>query len=156
MGLLGLTDVATSPVGGMPIANVWTILTQSDDTANDNDKTFTVTAGTEWEILWIWVEYTSDANVGDRQLEITLRDDSDDVIGQVRPGIVQAASLTRYYMFAPALADLMAFRDTDYLMTPFPPSIFLQAGYDVRIRDNNNVSGNDDMVLKMQVAQRTV
>jgi len=139
----------------IPVIDTWTITLISDEATNDNDKTITVPAGTEYQILWIWVEYASDGNAGDRQLQIDFRDDADDVIGQIRPGAIQAASLTRYYMFASSLADLSAFRDTDYLMTPLPPTLFLSAGQDIRIRDNNGVSAGDDMVIQMQVASRS-
>jgi hypothetical protein len=147
-----ITDPST-----VPVIDTWTLSLQSDETDNDSDKNFTVGAGLEWQILWIWVEYTSDANAGNRQLEIQFRDAADDVIGSVRAGTTQAASLTRYYMFGPALADLAAFRDTDYLMTPMPPTVFLSAGYDVRIFDNNAVAAaTDDMVVQMMVAQKPV
>jgi len=116
-----------------------------------------VPVGYEYQVLWIWIELTTTATVGDRQLQVDLRDAADDVIGQVRVGAVQAASLTRYYMLGPALADLGAFRDTDYLMTPLPPTVFLPAGYDIRIFDNNAVAAAaDDMVIQMQVARRPV
>jgi hypothetical protein len=152
---VGDTDVgAANPV---PVTDTWEVVTLSDEGANDSDKEIAVPAGYEYQVLWIWVEYTSDANAGNRQLEVDFRDAADDVIGQIRPGVTQAASLTRYYMFAPALADLGAFRDTDYLMTPLPPTMFLPAGYDIRIWDNNAVSAaGDDMIIQMQVARRAV
>jgi len=59
-------------------------------------------------------------------------------------------------MFGSALADLVVFRDTDYLMTPLPP-IVLEAGDIVRIYDNNAVAAAaDDMIVQMQIAARTV
>lgn len=133
---------------------VWALQLQADEGANDNDKTITVTAGYEWQILWIWVEYAADGNAGTRQLQIDFRDDSNDVIGQQRPNDTQAASETRYYMFGPSLANLTAFYDTDHLQTPLPPTIFLPPGYDIRIFDNNNISAGDDMVIQMMVARR--
>lgn len=135
---------------------VWTVGLQADEAVDDNDKTITVPADTEWQVLSIWVEYAADANPGTRQLQIDFRDGSDDVIGQQRPNDTQAASETRYYMFGPSLANLTAFYDTDHLQTPLPPTIFLPAGYDVRIFDNNNVSADDDMVIQMMVAARSV
>lgn len=146
-----LTDEASARYIG------WEIVTVPDETADDSDKTLTVPTGYEYQVLWIWIELTTTATVGDRQLQVDLRDAADDVIGQVRVGAVQAASLTRYYMLGPALSDLGAFRDTDYLMTPLPPTVFLPAGYDIRIFDNNAVAAAaDDMVVQMQVARRPV
>lgn len=145
----------TNRAGAQPMG--WTVVTVSDETADDSDKTFTVPARYEYQVLWIWIELTTTATVGDRQLQVDLRDAADDVIGQVRVGAVQAASLTRYYMLGPALSDLGAFRDTDYLMTPLPPTVFLPASYDIRIFDNNAVAAAaDDMVVQMQVARRPV
>ena len=148
-------------IGGLTAAtqiiDTWVLGLQSDETADDSDKTLTVPAGYEWQVLWIWIELTTTAAAGNRQIEIQLRDGADDIIGDFRAGAVQAASLTRYYMFGPALADLTAFRDTDYLMTPLPPTVFLSAGYDIRIFDNNAVAAAaDDMVIQMMVAQRAV
>ena len=125
-----------------------------EETADDSDKVFTVPAREVWQILWIWVEFASDATVGDRQLELLIRDGSDDTVLQIPVGAVQAASLTRNYLMAPGMADLTAFRDTTFLMTPLPP-IMLPGGYDVRIYDNNAVAAAaDDMVVQMMVAKQ--
>lgn len=144
--------------GGSPITfsnpvyvdDVWSIGLYSDEAANDNDKTITVTAGQIWQVLWIWVEYAADSTVSDRQLVVELQDSANDVIGQIRVGATQAEDETRYYMLACSLADLTTFRDTNYLMTPIPPTWILQPGDHIRIYDNNNVSGSDDMVIQMQ------
>lgn len=132
----------------------WEIVLISNEALDANDKLITVPARREWQVLWIWVEYTSDANVGDRQLEISLLDPANDEIGSVVVGATQAAGLTRFYMIGPALADLDAFRDTAYLMTPLPPTVFLTAGESVRVFDNNLVSPGDDIIIQMKVARR--
>ena len=134
----------------------WSISLQSDETLNDSDKSFTVPANTQWHVLWVWVEYASDATVGDRQLVIEIQDSASDVIAQLaRAGTTQAANLTRYYQFAPSLADLTNFRDTNYLTTPLPPTLVLQAGDVVRVYDNNVVAvAGDDMIVQMQVGTR--
>lgn len=135
----------------------WTILQMEDEGADDNDKSFTVPAGQEWQILWMWVEYTSTATVGDRQLVVQVQDAATDVIADwARAGIVQAASVARNYLFAPALADLLGFRDTDYLTTPIPVTSFLKAGDVLRVYDNNDVDDDDDMVVQIQYARRVV
>jgi hypothetical protein len=130
----------------------WTVQLQPNETLGSNDKTFTVPSGRLWQVLWIWVEYTSNATVGDRQLQVAFCDTEDDVIGQLRPNVVQAASLARRYMIGPSLANQAAFYDTDHIQTPMPPTIFLPAGYDVRIRDINEVSATDNMVIQMMIA----
>jgi len=143
----------TNPV---PITDTWTVMHWGNISADDSDKSATVTAGAIWHIFWVWVELTTTATAGDRQIVVELQDDTNDVIGQFRAGAVQAASLTRNYMFAPAMADLVAFRDTDYLMTPMPPTVLLPAGYQIRIYDNNAVdAAADDMVVMTMYGTRT-
>jgi hypothetical protein len=152
-----LEDAAGTPVSAaspLPVVDTWEIVTISRETLVTNVEVIPVPAGFEWQVLWIWVEYIADVTANARQLEIQLRDAADDVIGGVRVGTTQPTNSTRYYMIAPAMADLTAFRDTDYLMTPLPPTVFLPAGYDIRIFDNNNISANDGMIVQMQVARR--
>jgi len=129
---------------------------QAEETANDSDKSFTVPAGEEWVVEWLWVEYTSDANAGNRQLEVEIQDDAADVIAKVVVSVTQAASLTYYYLLAPDVTELAALRDTDKLTTIMPKWV-LPAGYVVRVWDNNAVSAaGDDMILQMQVWVREI
>jgi hypothetical protein len=126
--------VPATIVSVVSITDDWRVSLQSDETADDSNKIFTVPADTEWRVLWVWVEYISTATQGDRQLEIHVQDVAGDVIAQLaRAGAVQAGGLTRYYQFAPGNADLTAFRDTDYLTTPIPTTTILQAGDILRI-----------------------
>jgi len=137
--------------------DTWTPALVADEAADDSDKTIAVTAAQVWQILWVWVELTTTADVGDRQIVIQIQDDATDVVAEFRAGTVQAASLTRKYMFAPALADLTGFRDTDYLMTPFPPTMVLLPSYIIRVYDNNAVAvAADDMVIQMGYAWKAV
>jgi len=150
---LEVGNVAVSTTNPVPVSDTWEIITSSHVVAT-NDHLITVPAGYEYQMLWVWVEYTSDANAGNRQVEVSLLDATNDEIGSVLAGAVQAASLTRFYMFAPALADLGAFRDAAYLMTPFPPTVFLTVGQSVRVFDNNAISAADTMVIHAQIARR--
>jgi hypothetical protein len=143
-------------LGRLKVNIDWTLVLYSDENLNDSDKSFTVPAGVETRFKWIWVEYTSDVGAGNRQLEIQVQDDAADVIGIVRAGAVQAASLTRYYLFAQQATELTAFRDTDLLSTIMPEWI-LPAGYVVRIWDNKAISAaGDDMIIQIGVETRSI
>lgn len=129
----------------------WEPTLEADEALNDSDKTLTVPAGVEWKVKQIWIEFTSTAVVGNRQLEIQIQDGAADVICEVKVGAVQAASLTRYYHLSSHAADLAAFRDTDWLMTPIPEWV-LPAGYVIRIWDNAAVDAAlDDMILQLRI-----
>jgi hypothetical protein len=143
--------------GFVEISDTWHPSLQSDITENDSDKLFTVPASTEWEILNIWVEFSSTATVGNRQLEVQLQDSAGDIIGAFQVGLSQAASLLYYYLIGIGLPDLTALYDTNYLMSPLPAGLFLSAGEKIRIWDNNAIdAAADDMVVKMKIAYRTV
>jgi len=136
----------------------WVPDTISEETLNDSDKSFAVPVDVCRQIFWIWVEFTSTAVAGNRQLVIEVQDVAADVIGQwARAAIVQPASVARNYLFAPAVADLSAWRDTDYLTTPIPPPAFLKATDILRVYDNNAVdAAADDMIVHIQYADKAL
>mgnify|MGYP001080713089 CR=1 FL=1 len=136
VGTIDPTTGEISSTGEVAISEVWRLRTVSSTSADDSDKTFTVPDDQEWQILWVYIQYTSTATVGNRQLTLRALSDGGTTLMQVKAGIVQAASLTRYYTFAPSLADLTAFRDTSYLMTPLMPTFFLSAGQQLQILDS--------------------
>lgn len=139
------------------IIDAWHPALQADENLNDSDKTLTVAASTEWEILTIWVELTTTATAGARQLVLEFQDDSSDVIGQMRAGATQIESLTYYYMFGQAFgAELTSVRDSDFLYIPLP-KIILPASYVIRVYDNNAVdAAADDMIIQALVNARSV
>jgi len=136
--------------------NTWDLQLQAEETADDSDKLFTVPAGRIWQVMWIWIELTSTATVGDRQIEVLIRDSADDTVMQLQAGVTQAASLTYNYLFAPGMPDLGALRDSTYLTTPLPPTLILPAAYDIRIYDNNAVAAAaDDMIIQMMIGEQS-
>ena len=151
-------NVSSTPGAPIITSDNWRVSLVSDEVLNDSDKVvYTCPADTEAQVLWIWIEFTTTADQGDRQIVVQVQDAANDVIGEWRAGAVQAASLTRYYMFAASMADLMAFRDADWLMTPLPPGTLLQEGDQLRVYDNNAVAANaDDMIVQVQIATRTI
>lgn len=139
----------------LPAKDTWQLVNLVSETLNDSNKHFTVPVGQIYQILYVYVVLASTATAGNRQLEVQLRSTTDVVIGAVVAGATQAASLTRRYFFGPALADLTGFRDTNYLMSPLPPTTFLSAGEDVRIWDNASIDANaDDMSIYIKAARR--
>jgi len=139
------------------LIDAWHPELQAEETANDSDKSITVTASEEWEILTIWVEFASTATAGARQLEIQIQDDAADVIMEFKAGLTQAASLTYFYLFGQAMGvEIVALRDGDLVFSPLP-KIILPASYVVRVWDNNAVdAAADDMVIQMLVNKRSV
>jgi len=135
----------------------WTPRLLADETTGDSDKTFTVDTDKHWKPLTIWVELTTSATVGNRQLAVQFLDSASDVIGGIVVGAVQAESTTRNYIIGVGLPDLTAFRDTDFLMTPLPENLRLPAGYQVRIYDNKAIdAAADNMIVQMLVLEKSL
>jgi len=153
-----LPVVIASDQTQIPVDDGWVVLTISDLTADDSDKNWVTPADVIRQILGIWVEYTSTATAGNRQIVVEIQIAGPDTTAQwARAGVTQAASLTYYYEFAPGLADLTALRDTDYLTTPIPVTSLLKEADVLRVYDNNAVAvAADDMIVHIQYADRSL
>lgn len=140
----------------------WFVTNWQDISEDDSDKVFgPVPANTEYQILWVQVRFITSADVGTRQLEVQVERPSSAMPSSegrwAVAGTTQAASLTREYIFAPGLADQLAFRDTDWLSTPIPVFAMLYAGDQLRIFDNAGIApAADEMFVYIQYAQRAV
>lgn len=97
------------------------------------DKIFTVPDVEVWTVNSIYISHTATATVGNRQIEISVRDGSDVVIFVIAADILQTASQVRAYTFGQGLPRESAFVD-NLLLTPLPP-IVIPTGFDLRIRD---------------------
>jgi hypothetical protein len=141
--------------GRLIVNDSWETFVVSDTTADDSDKSFAVPANYEYKIVNIFVTLVTTATVGNRQLVVELTDGTN-VIAQARAGIVQAASLTRYYNFSKAMPELVAFRDTDYLSTQLP-DIQLLPTYVLRVYDKAAIAAAaDDMTVRITFLRRQV
>lgn len=163
----GADGVATMVDGDNPLPTLvdsapdnresWRIETKTETNANDSDKTFTVDADEEWQILGLHVTYAATSTAGNRQLVVEWSEaTAANLIGQVRAGLVQAESTTYYYMIAPGLAPAAAVVDSDFVTVALPP-VKLTAGQKIRVYDNNAVAAAaDDMTIRMQIASRSI
>jgi hypothetical protein len=150
-------NVTISSPNPVPISENWRAALTIDKAVNDSDKSFTVPADREWQILRVYVKFISDATVGNRQVAISVISAAADVIGRYIASVVQAASLTRYYQFAPGSADLLGFRDTDMLNINMGVGEILDAGQILRVWDNKAIAAaTDDMEVYIEYAERTV
>ena len=131
--------------------------TQSDTDLNDSDKTFTVPTGKRWIINTIWVELTTTATVGNRQVVVQAQSSGGDVLVHQRAGALQAASLVRHYLFATGVPDATSFRSDEsaasatMLTTPLPAPMEMDAGEVLRVLDYSaTAAAADDMVVHLR------
>lgn len=119
----------------------WQPILESNVTTNSSSKVFTVPARKIWRIKSIYIAMTSNASVGNRQMAVDIRDGAGTVVARFEAGAVQAASLTRTYIFAPTVVNLTAFIDTAYLSTPMP-EITLPQNFTIRCYDKTAVDAS--------------
>jgi hypothetical protein len=137
------------------MATDWRIGILENETTDDSDKIFTVPYNTEWQVLWIWIEYTSTATSGSRRAEIQFQSSGSSVIAQWQAGAEQDISLTYKYLFGTGVSDLLAVRDSNYIMTPLMGASFLSEGQKIRIWDNKQIDATgDDMIVRMEYGYR--
>jgi hypothetical protein len=152
------SSLVTFPTGtNQMISESWRVALYPEETITGSNKLITVPAGQEWQILSIWVEYTSTGTVGNRQLSIQVLDNAADIIGVWQPSIVQATNLIYNYYFGIAMPDLLSLRDSIYMITPLPAGLILSAGQQLRVWDNKAINaGGDRVVLQMTYAWRNI
>lgn len=113
------------------------------DEAAGNSKVFTSPAGKKYRLVWAFVDYTSIATVGNRQLALEILDASNNVRYAQFAGAVQTASLQRFYTFGQALPYLAAFVATSYLTIPIPQDFVLPPAWKIRVRDAAAIAAGD-------------
>lgn len=69
---------------------------------------WTVPAGKKWRVASIFVQFTTSATAGTRQIVVEPFDVSSNFLAVIAAAATQAASLTQNYTFAPSLADAIA------------------------------------------------
>ena len=157
----GAVAVGVDTDNRLNVTETWNSTMQNSTTLAIQDKDFEVPADLDWHVLWIWIQYTSNASAGARQLRIDV-EGSDTAAAEpylsIIPGVTQAASLTYRYSFAPGNADLTATRDSDYISTPLPSGLILPELHQLRIFDQAVITGGDtageNMIVKLMVMDR--
>jgi hypothetical protein len=129
------------------------IVQYGDATADDSDKTYVVPAGKAWLLRSVYAQLVSTATVGNRQLDILLTDGSDNALARYKAGAVQAASLTREYVFAPQHPQETGFTGTTMLRA-LGEGLILPAGYKVRVFDSAAIAAAaDDLTVRILVEE---
>lgn len=111
------------------------------------------TTQTSMDVRWVHVSYTSDATAGNRNLLFTFRNRAGVTLYDVRSGANQGASSTRHYNFVKGCHRETGFQGGGTEMLIPLPHLFIEAGYQMLITDENAVSAADTYVLSFQADQ---
>jgi len=146
----------SSVTNGLQTRETWTPIAITD-TAVGNDKTFTVPANTEYEILSIGISLTTTATVGDRKIHASFStSDAGSRLARGSAGkVIPANTAYAYFTFAPGLPLESTSLYGDHLTVPLA-KIYLPAGYKIRVYDVSNITNTDTLRVYIQIKQRTV
>lgn len=138
----------------MPRTGPFPNIVQYEDTAaDDSDKTLTVPTGKAWGLRSVFAQLATTATVGNRQVDVLVTDGSDNAIATFKAGAVQAASLTRQYVFAPQHPQETGFTGT-VMLRALAGDMVLPAGYKVRIYDSAAIdAAADDLTIRLLVEE---
>lgn len=140
----------------MPRNTTWeNLVLQADALLNDSDKTLTVPAGKQWWVKSVYAQLITTASAGNRQLDVLCTTDLDAEIAKFVAGAVQAASLTRTYVFAPQHPQETVFTG-GLMLRALAGDLVLPAGYKIRIFDSAAIdAAADDLTVRVLVEERT-
>jgi hypothetical protein len=95
------------------------------------------------------LKYTSSNTVGNRVMDVQIKDSDGDIVLEVRSGAVQAASTVRYYHFGTTLSNTTAFADTDYLSGNLP-DVWIPEGCKLVVAEQTQIDPGSDL-MELQV-----
>jgi len=136
--------MAHSPIAG-DLTDL-SLQTLYDATANQNAKQKAPGTGRQWKILWVYVAYTSDANAGNREIQLALQTSGTSEIFLAKALNVQIASQTEKYIWLPGLLE-PAETVAGIHWLPLPRECWIPANYILRVEDIAAISATDDMIL---------
>lgn len=133
------------------VTEVSPIDTTYDATANDSNKSWIVPNGEMWQLNWARLLAVTSADVGNRQVELLVKDEAGNPVFNVKAGAVQGAGVTRTYQFSPYVSHEAAFVAAE-LLVPVPPNLYLPAGFTLQIWDSSAIAAAaDDFTVSFQV-----
>ena len=128
------------------------LVTVTDSTADDSDKTITVPDGKIWDIVYLNATLVASADVGNRQIRVLVKNAAGTEVYRQNSAAVQVASATEFYHFNPRLgtvAETVATFHTIPLLTALLPS-----GFTIQISDSAAIAAAaDDLTISGLVVE---
>jgi len=124
----------------------------SDEVLNDNDKSFYVPLGSNYEVEWVHAEFTTTAGGSARQLVLEVQDAHSDVLLQIYAPDTQAGGTAHVYTFGLGIAQYDDAGGTRHFISL--PWIFLPPRSTVRVYDVDDRDDTDDLVVQVALSRR--
>lgn len=129
------------------------VISASDLATGDSDKEIAVPTGRNWRQLMVSISYVSSATVGNRLIEIQLRDASNVVLFSARASETQAASNTELYEGAINVVDQVVTATS--IVHMILADFVMNGGFDIRAHDVNAIDPTgDDLLLRVHAMEQ--
>lgn len=104
------------------------------------------------KLRWLLCKVVSNGTVGNRQIELRIKNAAGTVLYSIAAGAVQAASVTRDYLFLPGCSREAAFVGTG-ITTPIPPDVVIPNDGSIQLIDTAEIAAADTYALTFGVAE---
>lgn len=104
------------------------------------------------KLRWLLCKVVTGVAVGNRQIELRIKDAAGTVLYSIAAGATQAASVTRDYLFLPGCSREAAFVGTG-ITAPIPPDVVIPADGSIQLIDTAAVAATDTYALSFGVAE---
>jgi hypothetical protein len=118
---------------------------------NASSQVLTVPTGKIWYLVALFATLTTTATVGNRRIQLIVRNEAATDVSRIRALNDQTASTTEYYLFGTG-GDVAEGVPSIHTLPVAP--VWVGPGYTVRVQDVNNIdAAADDLALQLTVLE---
>lgn len=118
------------------------------------DNGITVPSGKKWRIIALWIQWTSDANAGNRQIFVDFYEPTPSVQSiSVESRNFQIASKVIRYSFFIGAGDPVGAANAEAQSLPLPQDFFLTAGGQIFAGDREGIAVGDAALSRLVVEE---
>jgi hypothetical protein len=141
----------------MPVMASGQLYELTDFGFDSSNKFFLVPLMRQWHLRHVFIRLVTTSTVGNRQVDVLLLDTLGNLIGKYQAGAVQAASLTREYVFGIGHPQETAFSAAGLMLRTLGSDLILQPGQAIRVLDSAAIAPTaDDLRVSLMIDERAV
>jgi hypothetical protein len=136
--------------------DTWRIKHVTEEDNAGNTILITVPDDEEWQILSVYISYTSSANVGNRRISFTASDIGGAGVYYMEAGVLQPASQAYGYVFGSGVPLQVVLPTSKVLTIPIPTTILAPEQYIVGTDTAAIDAATDGIRMDVQYAYRKI
>lgn len=125
-----------------------------DSTANDQDKTFTVKVGRTWKLMYGLITYVATATVGNRLIEVIVKNAAAETLFKTYAGFAVTASQTINFRLVTGTPTDTSADSNSFADIHIPDSLIMAGGWTIQFIDNSGTDAADDMTVGLVYSEQ--